>query len=255
MSGALAIARREFAAYFQAPMGWVVLTAFLILSGFFFATMVGYYSYESLELAASPWTTQEMNVNDYLVAPFFMQCGVILLFVCPAVTMRLLAEDRATGAFELLLTSPVSTAGIVAGKYLGAMGYVTVLLAGTLPGMAIVWWLGDPDAGAMASGYLAIWLMAGAFVSVGLLTSAFTRSQAIALVAGFALLLIFWVMTWADPSTGDGMGAVIAALSMLNHLENLTRGLLHLKDIVYYVSFIGFFLFATWQRVESERWS
>ena len=71
----------------------------------------------------------------------------------------------------------------------------------------------------------------------------------------FALLLLFWVLTWADPSSGEGMGSIIASLSMLNHLENLSRGLLHLKDIVYYASFIGFFLFATWQRVESERWT
>jgi len=255
VSGALTIARREVGAYFQTPVGWVVLTAFLVLNGFFFSTMIGLYHYESLQLAASPWTTQEMNVNDYLVAPFFANTGVILLFLCPAVTMRLLAEDRRSGAFELLLTSPVSSAAIVLGKYLGAMGFVSVMLAGTMPCLGIVFWLGDPDPGVVAAGYLASWLLSGAFVSVGLLASAFTRSQVIALVVGFALLLLFWVLTWADPSSGEGVGAIIASLSMLNHLENLTRGLLHVEDLVYYASFISFFLFATWQRVESGRWA
>jgi ABC-2 type transport system permease protein len=249
------IARRELGGYFQTPVGWVVLTAFLVLNGFFFASMVGLYNYQSLELASSPWSTQQMNVNDYLVAPYFANTGVILLFLCPAVTMRLLAEDRRSGALELLLTSPVSTLGIVVGKYLGAMGFVSIMLAGTLPCMAMVWWLGDPDAGAMFSGYLAVWLLSGAFVSVGLLASAFTRSQVIALVVGFALLLLFWVLTWADPSSGEGVTSVIASMSMLNHMENMSRGLLHLKDLVYYASFIGFFLFASWQRIESERWT
>ena len=169
--------------------------------------------------------------------------------------MRLLAEDRRSGAFELLLTSPISSGGIVVGKYLGAMGFVSVLLAGTMPCMGMVWWLGEPDPGVMLSGYLAVLLLSGSFVAVGLLASSFTRSQVVALVVGFALLLLFWVLTWADPSSGEGMGSIIASLSMLNHLENLSRGLLHLKDIVYYASFIGFFLFATWQRVESERWT
>ncbi len=255
MSATLAIARREAGAYFQTPVGWVVLTAFLVLNGFSFASMVGLYHMQSLELAATPWATQEMNVNDYLVAPFFSFSGVLMLFLCPAVTMRLLAEDVRSGAIELLLSSPIGTGAIVMGKYFGAMGFMTVMLAGTLPCIGLVFWLGDPDPGVVASGYLAAWLLAGSFVAVGLLASAFTRSQVIALVVGFALLLLFWLLTWADPSSGDGVGSVIASLSMLNHLDNLTRGLLHLKDLVYYASFIGFFLFATWQRVEASRWT
>lgn len=255
MKGTLAIARRELGAYFQTPMGWVVLTAWLVLAGVFFAETIGMYHYESLQLAASPWTTQQMNVNDYVVVPFLGQIGVVLLFLCPAVTMRLLAEDRRTGAIELLLTSPVSTGGIVAGKFLGAMGFVSVLLACTAPHTALIYWLGDPDTGILIAGYLGTWLMSAAFVAVGLLASSFTRSQVIALVVGFALLLVFWVLGYAVPDTDGGVGAVLASLSMLSHLENLLRGLLHVKDLVYYATFIGFFLFATWQRIESGRWT
>ena len=190
MRVAWVIARREVGAYFSSPAGWVVLCTYLVLSGVFFVSSVSNYSYESSQLGYSPWTEQSLNVNDFLVIPWFGNMAVVLLFLCPAITMRLLAEDRRSGAIELLLTSPITTWQIVLGKFLGAVGFVAVLLAGTLPCTALLFWLGDPDPGVVAAGYVTEILLSGALLAAGLLASAFTRSQVTALVASFGLVLV-----------------------------------------------------------------
>ncbi len=250
----LAIARRELAAYFATPVGWIALCAFLIITGFFFASMIGFYNLQSAQMSFDPYGTGDMNVDEYLVAPFFANTGVILLFLCPALTMRLFAEDRRSRSLELLLTSPVSTLEIVLGKYLGAMAFCSVMLLATGHYTALLLWLGSPDVGVLVSSYVSVLLLCGSFVAVGMLTSAFTESQVVALVIGFGLLLMFWVLSWADASTSTGAGEWLAYASMLTHLEQLAKGLVHSRDLVYYLSFIAFFLFATHQRVDAYRW-
>jgi ABC-2 type transport system permease protein len=241
-------------ASFTTPVGWLCLCAFLVLTGFFFASMVGFYNMQSTEMSFDPYGGVTLNLDEYLVAPFFGNMGVVLLFVCPALTMRSFSEDRKTRAFELLLTSPVSTAEIVLGKYLGVMGFVSIMLACTAHFPLILGWLGEPDLGVLACSYLSVLLLTGSFVAVGLLTSAFTENQVVALVLGFALLLLFWVISWADASTGSRAGAALSYASMLTHMGQLGKGLVHTRDLVYYATFIGFFLFATHQRVEAYRW-
>lgn len=255
MRNVLAIARREVGAYLSSPIGWVQIAGFLALTGFFFAALVSLYSVQSTEMAFNPYGGGDLNIDEYLVAPYFGNTAIILLFLCPAITMRLFAEDRKTGALELLLTSPVSTAQIVLGKFLGAMGFVTVLLLFTAHYPAVLFWLGDPDPGVVASSYLALLLLAAAFVSVGLLASSFTENQVVALVLSFGLLLMLWVLGWAETATSGMAKEVLGFASMIARMEDLTKGLVHTRDLVYFVSFIAFFLFATHQRVEAFRWS
>ena len=126
------------------------------------------------------------------------------------------------------------------------------MASGTLPMTGMLYWLGTPDSGVVCSAYLATFLLAASFMAVGMLTSAFTTSQVVSLVLSFGLLLMLWVLSWTS-GLGD-LGEAVAAVSMLSHLEQLTKGLLHLKDVVYFLSFIGFFVFATTQRVEAYRW-
>jgi ABC-2 type transport system permease protein len=246
------IARREMEATFASPIGWLALCAFLVITGFFFASMVGFFALQTTEVGMSPY--QDIDLSEYLVAPFFSNTGVILLMLCPALSMRLFAEDRRQRSLELLLTSPVRTSEIVLGKYLGGLGFVVVMLLATAHYPLILWWLGDPDLGVVLSSYLALFLMVGAFMSVGLLTSAFTESQMVALVISFVLLLLFWVASWADSSTAGTMGKVLSYVSMLSHMDQLGKGLIHVQDLVYYASFIAVALFATHQRVEAFRW-
>ncbi|RME20712.1 MAG: hypothetical protein D6798_19855 [Deltaproteobacteria bacterium] len=254
MRAILAIARRELDQYFATPMGWLCLCGFVLVTGFFFALMTSDYAMQASQAAFDPYSQGQINVNDWLIAPFFGNTAVILLLLCPALSMRLFAEDRRQRSMELLLSSPVSSAQIVLGKYLGALGFLVVMLAATLHYSFILHWLGRPDPGILASNYLATFLMAACFMAVGMLASAFTDNQIVALVVSFGGLLALWVLSWADAIAPSGWGTVLADISMLSHLEQLTKGLLHLQDIVYYLSFIGFFVFATWQRVEAWRW-
>jgi ABC-2 type transport system permease protein len=254
MRPTLAIARRELTAYFATPVGWMCLCGFVVVTGFFFALMTTEFSVQATQAAFNPYTADSVNLTDWLLQPFFGNTAVILLMLCPALSMRLFAEDRRNRSLELLLSSPVSSGQIVVGKYIGVMGFVLVLLAGTLPCMGILYWFGTPDTGVVLTSYLAMVLMAASFLALGMFTSACTENQVVSLVVSFGLLLVLWVLSWANTVAGPGIGDVLAAISMLSHLEQLTKGLLHIKDLVYFITFIGLFVFATAQRVEAYRW-
>jgi ABC-2 type transport system permease protein len=248
----LAIALRELRAYLSTPVGWLCLTGFVMVTGVFFALMTSEFAAEAARQSFNPYAPSQLNLTDWLIQPFFANTAVILLMLCPALSMGLFAEDRRSGALELLLSSPVSSTQIVLGKYMGAMGFVSTMLLTTVPMTGMLYWLGNPDTGVILCAYLSTFLLASSFMAVGMLTSACTTSQVVALVLSFGLLLVLWVLSWTQ-GLGD-IGDAVAAVSMLSHLEKLSKGLLHLKDVVYFISFIGFFVFATTQRVEAYRW-
>lgn len=253
MKTVAAIARRELDAYFATPVGWLCLCGFVLETGFFFALMVTEYNAQAIQAAYNPYM-EGLNINDYLLPGLFGNMAVILLLLAPALSMRLFAEDRRQHSLELLLSSPVSSLEVVLGKYLGSLGFITVLLAGTLPSVVILYWLGQPDPGILAASYGGLILLAAAFMAVGMVTSSFTENQVVALVISFGLLLALWIVGWTQDLTSGTFGEVLSYLSVNTHSEELYKGLVHLKDIVYYVTFIGFFIFATQQRVESFRW-
>ena len=184
MRSVLAIAQREVIAFFATPVGWLCLTAFAAISGFFFAMMATEFSVQATTAAYNPYVAEQINLNDWLVQPFFANTSVVLLMLSPALSMRLFAEDRANKSLELLLSSPVTSGQIVLGKFLGALGFVSVMLASTLPLTAMLYWLGTPDTGILLSCYLSAFLLSASFLSVGLLTSAMTENQIVALVTG-----------------------------------------------------------------------
>lgn len=253
MKSVLAIARRELDAYFATPVGWLCLCGFVAVTGFFFALMVAGYAYQSTQMAMNPYA-ESYSINEYLLPGFFGNIWVIMLLLCPALSMRLFAEDRGQRSFELLLSSPLSSAEIVLGKYLGALGFLVVMLASTLHYVAILYWLGYPDAGVLASSYGALFLLSASFMAVGMFVSSFTTHQVVALVLSFGALLGLWVLSWMDAFADQSWVELITYISMLSHQNDLSKGLLHLKDLVYYGTFIGIFLFSTHQRVEAFRW-
>lgn len=244
----LNIAARELRATLNTSIGWLVMAAFLVISGIFWATMVSYYAFESTQgggMYGPSWDT-----TDQLLAPFFGNTTVVLLMLTPALTMRVFSEELKQRTLELLLTSPVSTLEIVLGKYLGAFGFVAIMLLGTAYVPISLELMSDPDPGAIAGGYLSLLLLAGAILAMGLLMSAWTSNQIVAVVTTFAAALGMWILSWVsqDPNS------VFATISFSSHLTDLTRGMMKVSDLVYFAAFIGFFLFATHQRVDSFRW-
>ena len=250
MKRILAIAQRELSAYFATAMGWISLSGFVALTGLIFALIITASFMQGLQMSYGG----ALNVNEHVVPDLFGTIAVFLLFLTPAISMRLFAEDRKQHSIELLLSSPVSSLEIVLGKYLGAIGFLLILLIGTLHCVAIMFWISTPDPMILITNYIGVFLMGAAFLSLGMLTSACTKSQLIALVLSFGALLGLWFFTSLGGILEGSTGEIISYFSVLSHMEQMTKGLLHTKDVVYYLTFSAFFVFATHQRVEAMRW-
>lgn len=253
MNAIFAIARRETSAYFASPIGWISLCGFVLISGFFFVLMLVGYAMQAAQ--AYGGQLDQMNLNDWIIQPLFGNLGVIALLVMPALTMRLFAEDRQQKSLELLLTSPISSIEIVLGKFLGALGFTGVMVASTLQFPMLLNWLGEPDVGVLITNYLGFVLLLAAYVAVGLFASSLTENQLIALIIAFAFNMLTWIVGWVGQIAGDGkLKSAVEYISMLHHVEELGKGVIHAGDIFYFLSFIAFFLFAATQRVEALRW-
>ena len=182
----LHIARRELRGSLETPIGWVVLTIFVLLTGLFFGLSLSLYHNAQLQATFDPYGGGGLSLSQHLITPFFYNTAVMLVFLCPAVSMRTFAEDRRSRSLELLMTSPVSTAQIVLGKYLGALAFVGLMLACTLHYPLILVGLGGtPDLGVILGGYMAMLLLGGSYLAIGLLASSWTENQVVALVSGF----------------------------------------------------------------------
>ena len=234
MSALGAIYRREIASYFATPLAYVFIVIFLALAGTFTFQLGGFFERGQADLA-----------------PFFTFLPWLYLFLVPAIAMRLWAEERRSGSIELLLTLPVQPGAAVAAKFLAAWSFVALALGLTFPLWITVNYLGSPDNGAIVAAYVGSLLMAGGFLAVGSCLSAATRSQVIAfiltVVACFLLLLAGYPLVldafrgWAP----DALIEAIASLSFLTHFQAISKGVLDLRDLVYFLLTIGTWLYAT----------
>lgn len=254
MSTILAIARRELDQYFATPMGWLFLCGFVFVTGGYFTAVTSWYGKQALEAAFNPYGGGGVDIHDTIMPELFGFMTTILLFLIPAVSMRLFAEDKRQRSFELLLSSPITSTQIVLGKYLGALGFVAVLLASTLHYVVVLDWLSTPDFGVVLANYLSLLLVSAAFLAVGMFMSSFTENQIVALGLGFGFLLLLWVLSILSVLSEASWATALSYLSFLSHNEKISKGELHVEDVVFFASFIGFFLFATHQRVEAYRW-
>ncbi len=247
MSNMLAIAHKELKGYFASPIAYIVLGFFALMFGFFFYSLLLFFDRGGV-------SGQSVNVNEQLIRPVFLNATVIFLFVLPMVTMRTYAEEKRSGTMELLLTAPLTDLQIILGKFLGAMGLFAAMLALSLVHMAVIFWRGNPEPLPVLTTYLGMLLMGGCFVSLGLLISSLTRNQIVAGMATFAVFLMLWVINWIASFTGPTTQAVLNYLSITDHLDDFTKGIIDTKHLVYYISFIAFGLFLTARSVDTERW-
>jgi ABC-2 type transport system permease protein len=248
MSNILAIAHKEMKSYFASPIAYIVLAFFALMFGFFFYNLLLYFDREAMQGGPA------VNVNERLIRPVFLNATVIFLFVLPMVTMRTYAEEKRSGTMELLLTAPLTDLQIILGKFVGAMGLFVSMLALSLIHLGVVFWKGDPEVMPVVTTYLGLILMGGCFVSLGLLISSLTKNQIVAGMATFGVFLILWVINWTAPFVGPTAQAVLNYLSITDHLDDFTKGIIDTKHVVYYISFISFGLFLTARSVDTERW-
>jgi ABC-2 type transport system permease protein len=253
MSNALAIAQKELKSYFASPIAFIVIGFFALVFGYFFIALLLFFDQRSAQMAGMGGA-QAINVNQDMIRPVFQNTMVIFLFVLPMITMRTYSEEKRSGTIELLLTSPLTDFQIIFGKFLGAMGLYAAMLAVTLIHIALLFVFGQPEILPIVTTYLGLLLMGGCFISVGLLISSLTKNQIVAGMITFVVFLMLWIINWMASFTGPTTQAVLNYLSITEHLDDFTLGIIDTKHLVYYCSFIAFGLYLTSRSVDVERW-
>jgi ABC-2 type transport system permease protein len=247
----LAIAQKELKSYFSTPIAYIVIGFFALLFGYFFYVMLVIFNQQSLQLGGEGGN---VDINQQLIRPLFLNASVILLFVLPLVTMRTYSEEKRSGTIELLLTSPVTDVEIILGKFLGAITLYAAMLAVTVIHVGLLFSYGNPEWKVVVTGYLGLLLMGGCFISVGLLISSLTKNQIVSGMVTFAVFLLLWVINWPASFVGPQTQSILNYLSITDHFDDFTKGILDTKHLVYYFSVMAFGLFLTARSVDTERW-
>jgi ABC-2 type transport system permease protein len=248
------IFKKEMRLYFTSPIAYVIFTIFLLIAGYFFYSIFAFFTLASMQSAMNPQMGRELNVSDSVLRPLFSNISVILLLLMPMVTMRLFAEERRSGTIELLLTFPVRDGAVLLGKYLAAFVLYALMLGLTLLYPGILAYFTRLEWGPLVTGYLGLLLMGATFLAVGLFASSLTENQIVASILTFGILLIFWVLGWSAEYAGGVWGRVLSHLSILEHNDSFSKGVLDTKDVVYYLDFTLLALFLTLRSLEARRW-
>ncbi len=228
------IAKREIGGYFASPVAYVFIVIFLLLCGFFTFMLGGFFERREASLVS-----------------FFLWHPWLYLFLVPAVAMRLWSEERRLGTMELLLTMPVTGWQAIVGKFLASWLFLALALALTFPVVISVGYLGSPDYGVIFCGYVGSLLLAGAYLAVGCLTSAMTRNQVISFILSVVICLFLILAGW-PPVTNllvrwapGWLVDTVAAFSVVPHFDGFQKGVLDSRDVIFFLSIIGFSLFTT----------
>ncbi len=248
------ITKKEIRSFFTSPIAFVVIAVFLVLSGFFFSSLIRWFNALSLQVAQNPAYYNQLNINQQVFAPLFHNMSIVLLLIVPLLTMRLFAEEKKLGTEELLFTSPLSVAEIILGKYLASLVVLLGLLALAALPAGFAFLFGNPEVLPFLTGFLGLFLMGAAFIALGIFFSSLTENQIISAVLTFGSLLLFWIVNWASASALGFWKGVLDYASLLRHFDNLTQGILDTTDVVYYLSFIFLGLFLTHAVIQSRRW-
>ena len=239
-----AIIEKEWRHYFGSPIAYVLLVVWTWLFGRFF--YVGFTFFLEQSMRASQQGMEfgggmKLSLNEYLIRPVFHNMAVVALFVAPMLTMRLFAEEKRQGTIELLSTAPLTDGQIVMGKFLAAAGLYALMILSGLLNVALVF-------------FYAVFLLGACFLALGTFVSTLTRNQIVAGILSFCLFLGIWTLGWADDPTAGPVAQAVAYLGVTTHMEDMVKGVLDLKDVVFYLSFIACGLFLAHQSVESQRW-
>ncbi|MDH3625870.1 MAG: ABC transporter permease [Myxococcales bacterium] len=236
MRHVVTIGARQFRSYFNGPVAYIVICIVMLTLGFFF------------------WKTFFL-FGRASAREMFRWLGLILVFALPALTMGLLAEEKRTGTIELLITMPVTEAQVIVGKFLGVFGLYAVLLAMTIFYPISVSTLGDLDWGPVLSGYVGLLLQGSAILAIGLMASSWTNNQLIALFVALTLSVFFWVLDKFLPLLPTNAASVLEWLSFDYHFQSMARGVIDLRDVLFFVSVTVFALALAFRALESRRWS
>ena len=249
----LTICNKELQSYFRSPIAYTVIALWALIGGFFFYFGLSFFVQRSME-SAMMGQSMPMDINEWIVRPLLSNVNVVALFLIPMITMRLFAEEKRSGTIELLMTSPINDIEIVLGKWLAAVGLYSIMLLVSVLHMAILFRYGSPDWRPLAVGYLGLLLQGGCLLAIGTFVSTCTSNQIVAGALGFAISLLLFVLNWVSEFGSSVSERVIGYLSVQQHFESFSKGVLDSKDIIFYVTMIILGLFLTSRSLESVRW-
>ena len=245
----LHIATRELKSLFLSPLAWTILAVIQVILAWIFLVQIETFLTIQPQLAALPYAP---GVTDMVVGELFAWASVLLLIICPLLTMRLLSEERRSGSLQLLLSSPVSMTQIALGKYLGIMFFIFILLA-QITLMPLSLYIGTSlDSGKLIAGLLGSILLPAAFASAGLYLSSMTKNPLVAAVSTFGLLFMLLIINFAAGSNGE-RSEIFSYLSPMSHHINMLRGVVDTRDVIYYLLFITTFITLTIRHLDAQR--
>ncbi len=240
MENILTIAKKEFRAFFSSPMAYVLLVVFTGFMAWWFFSASGFFALKEAHLR-----------------PMFVVLPWVFLIFTPAIAMRLWAEEKKLGTIEILLSLPLSDFEVVLGKFLACLGFLAVTLLLTLPITFSVYSVGAPDTGPVVGGYLGAFFLGAAYLSIGLFASSITENQIVAFILGIAVCFVFLIVGIAPflAVLPNWLSKTFEFLSLQTHFTSISRGVIDSRDVIYYLTITGFFLFLNARQIQSRRWS
>jgi ABC-2 type transport system permease protein len=235
MSTATTVARREIRAYFNSPVAYIVVTVFMLIAGYLFFSQL--------------FLEKQAELRGY-----FNLAPLIFTFIMPAITMRLIAEEKGSGTLEMLITMPVRDWEVVLGKFLAGMAMLAAIVGMTLFYALTLSLVGPVDRGPVITGYLGLLLMGGAYVGIGVMASSLTRNQIVAFILAFAISFALFIFGQVTQLAPEWLAPILAYLSMGNHFEALSRGVIDSRDVVFYLSVMVISLVIATVSLESRKW-
>jgi len=237
------ILKKELRSYFSSWIAYVLFSVFLAMSGYFFYTDLVYFTM---------WQGSDIQIGMWQF--FFHDIRFIMLLMIPVLTMGLFAEEKKSGTVELLFTFPLKDIDILMGKFLSSIFIFFLMLFFTIIYPVVLNYIHAIDFAPVAAGYLGLFLMGCAFISVGILVSSITENQIIAAFVTFVCLLFFWTVGWNEGVGGEIVTKLTMAISFFDHFYGFARGVIEIKDVVFNISFTLLFLFFTIKSLESRKW-
>jgi ABC-2 type transport system permease protein len=247
------ICQKELKSYFASPIAYLLMAIFAVIFGFFFYSATAFFVMRGME-SQMMGRGQPMDVNEWVIRPLLSNASVIALFLIPMITMRLYAEEKRSGTMELLMTSPVRDIEIVLGKFIASVLMFGCVIGVSALDLAALFAYGKPDWKPILVGYLGLLLQGSALIAIGTFISTTTRNQIIAGGATFAVCLLLWVLDWVSSYQQEAWAKAVSYLSVVQHFEPFSKGVIDTKDLIFFVSLTFFGLFLTARSLESLRW-
>lgn len=237
MNKITAVTRKELSSYFNSPLGYIVISVFLMLMGWLFMQTFFLQGQSSMR-------------------SFFSLLPVVFMFILPAITMSAWAEEKKSGTVEVLLTLPVRSSDVVISKFLSSFVFLSIMLMFTLTIPYMISTIGNPDIGIIEAGYLGALLLGSSYIAIGLWISSITKNQIVSFLLSAGIIFVFFIIgnSFITDSLPNPFGEIARFLSLSSHFDSILRGVVSLADVIYYLSIIAFFLFLNAREVNLKKW-